>query len=237
MTWVSSAKIRVQKITQVAVAVHNLEMGVENYWAILGIGPFNIFHWEYPTVSERTYHGKPSWSREKICHAQLKNIEFELMEPVDGPSLYRDFLEERGEGIHHLQFLVPDLDEAARILVGEYGFTNLQTGSCGRTPRGCRYIYIYIEPLGCIWEVVECPEGICGSPTKRYPPASEASPAGVKVSEVRGVVIAVKDVRQTVENYSEILGIGPWRIYERSAPVSMTAGIMAGRPGLKTAWL
>jgi hypothetical protein len=126
---VSPAKVKVQRISQVAIAVHNLPLVVENYWKILGIGPWNIYAWEYPLVSSRTYHGQPAWSREKICHAMVGGVEFELMQPVDGPSLYRDFLKEHGEGIHHLQFLVSDFDETTRILTEEYGFTSLQTGS------------------------------------------------------------------------------------------------------------
>ncbi len=218
MTVVSPAKIKIEKITQIAVAVHNLDRGVENYWMILGVGPTNIFHWEYPTVWARTYGGQPSWSREKICHIQFKNVEFELMEAVEGPSLYRDFIEEHGEGLHHLQCLVPDLDETNRILINEYGFTGLQTGECGRTPKGCRYSYIYIKPLGCIWEFVACPEGICRGPTRRFPATDEPNPSKVKATEVRAAAIAVYDVRQTAENYWKILGIGPWTIYERGAP-------------------
>jgi catechol 2,3-dioxygenase-like lactoylglutathione lyase family enzyme len=211
---VSPAKVKVQKITQVAIAVYDLPMVVENYWKILGIGPWNIYAWEYPLVSSRTYKGQLAWSREKICHAMVGGVEFELMQPVDGPSLYRDFLEEHGEGIHHLQFLVSDFDETARILTGEYGFISLQSGSCGRTEKGCRYNYVYFEPLGCIWEVVDCEGGIGGRPTSRYPERVQDSPAKLTVNNISRVAIAVEDVQRTAESYWHTLGIGPWAIYE-----------------------
>jgi hypothetical protein len=218
MAEVSPARVKVKRITQVAVAVYNLPLVVENYWKILGIGPWNIYEWEYPTVWSRSYHGKPVWSREKICHAMVGDVEFELMQPVDGPSLYRDYLEEHGEGIHHLQFLVDDLDEVTRILTEEYGFESLQSGSCGRTEKGCRYNYIYIEPLGCIWEVVACPEGICSGPAIRYPEKLQASPAKLEAKKINQVAIVVRDVARTAASYWNILGIGPWAIYEWGEP-------------------
>jgi catechol 2,3-dioxygenase-like lactoylglutathione lyase family enzyme len=219
MNKTSPAKVKVQKITQVAIAVHNLPLVVENYWKILGIGPWNIFAWEYPIVARRTYHGQPAWSREMICHAMVGGVEFELMQPVDGPSLYRDFLEEHGEGLHHLQFWVNNFDEATRILIEEHGFTDLQSGSCGRTAKGCRYHYVHSESLGCIWEVVECEEGINGEPARRYPEGASDSPARLKTKSIDRVAIAVRDIQKTVENYWNILGIGPWAIYEWEEPV------------------
>jgi catechol 2,3-dioxygenase-like lactoylglutathione lyase family enzyme len=215
----SPAKVKVNRISQVAIAVNDLPLVVENYWSILGIGPWNIYAWEYPGVYQRTYHGQPAWAREKICHAMVGGVEFELMQPVDGPSLYRDFLTERGEGIHHLQFLVDDLDETVGILTGEHGFASLQSGSCGCSERGCRYNYLYLADLGCIWEVVECREGIAAEPTRRYSEAAAGSPAKLKVPAITEVAIAVRDLVKTARDYWNILGIGPWAIYDWEEPL------------------
>jgi catechol 2,3-dioxygenase-like lactoylglutathione lyase family enzyme len=213
-----SAKIKVDRISQIAVVVHNLPMVVENYWNIMGVGPWNVFNWDYPTVEKRTYHARPAWAREKICHAQLENVEFELMQPVDGPSVYGDALEEHGEGVHHLQFCVADLDETVRILTEDYGFPSIQSGVCGKTPKGCRYNYVYIEPLSCIWEVVQCTEGIRRGPDYRYPAEASPSPAEIKVTKFSSVAIVVRDARRTAESYRDILGIGPWEIYDLAPP-------------------
>ncbi|MBN1862361.1 MAG: VOC family protein [Dehalococcoidales bacterium] len=219
MSQPSPTKVKVSRISQVAIAVHDLPLVVENYWSILGIGPWNIYDWEYPGVYQRTYRGRPAWAREKICHAVVGGVEFELMQPVDGPSLYRDFLTERGEGIHHLQFLVDDLDETVGILTGEHDFVSLQSGSCGRSEKGCRYNYLYLAALGCIWEVVECPEGIAAEPARRYPETSAESPAKLKVPAITEVAIAVRDILKTAQDYWNILGIGPWAIYDWVEPL------------------
>ena len=145
----SQAKIKVNSITQIAFAVADLQKTMENYWSILGIGPWDVWDWEAPLVFDYKYHGKPAWSRAKMALTQLENVELELMEHVDGDTIYPDFIKEHGEGLQHLQFAADDLEETVRILTEEYGFPSLQSGRCGENGA---YNYIYIEPLHAIWE-------------------------------------------------------------------------------------
>jgi hypothetical protein len=52
----------------------------------------------------------------------------ELLQPVEGESVYRDFLNEHGEGLHHLGHVrVDDLDEAVQALE-KAGFPCIETG-------------------------------------------------------------------------------------------------------------
>ncbi|MFC2024181.1 VOC family protein [Chloroflexota bacterium] len=99
----------------------------ENYWNILGISPWEIYEWEAPLVYDHKYHGKLTWGREKMTLAQVGSVQLELMEPVDGDSVHRDFLMEHSKGLHHLNFLVDDVDETAEILADK-GFVSLQSG-------------------------------------------------------------------------------------------------------------
>lgn len=216
MAQISQAKIKVKKITQVAIVVKDLPMVAENYWDILGIGPWTIYNWEAPLVYDRTYHGEPAWAREKICHAQVGGVELELMQPVDGPSLYRDFLSEHGEGLHHLQFAADNLDETVGILTEEYGFPSLQSGRVGDIGA---YNYIDIKPLHAIWEPVQAGGSIGRGPDILYPDTKEPGPAKVRVDRINQVALVVKDLEKTALDYWNILGIGPWDIYEWTAPL------------------
>ena len=167
MATASPAKVQCKGINQIAIVVENLELVAENYWNILGIGPWAIFDWESPLVYDRRYRGEKAWAREKIALAQVGAVQLELVQPVDGPSIYRDFLVERGEGLHHMNFLVDDVDEAKRILVEE-GFPSLQSGKFGPKEQRGAYDYIDIKPLRAIWEPVHMPEEIGAVPTM-YP--------------------------------------------------------------------
>ena len=86
-----------------------------------------------------------------------------MVQPVEGPSIYRDWLEQRGEGFHHMNFLVDVVDEAAETLASE-GFPSLQSGRFEPREQRGAYNYIDIQPLKAIWEPVHIGEEIGGQP-------------------------------------------------------------------------
>ena len=163
MTQETPAKVKCKGINQIALVVENLETVAENYWNILGIGPWAIFKWQAPLVYDRKYHGKTVWAKEKIALAQVGDVQLELVQPVEGPSIYRDWLEQHGEGLHHMNFLVDDVDAAAEVLVGE-GFPSLQSGKFGPQEQKGAYNYFDIPPLRTIWEPVHIGEEIGAEP-------------------------------------------------------------------------
>lgn len=112
----SPSKVQVRELTQIAIAVNDLHMVADYYRKILGIGPWAIYDWEYPKVFDRTYRGKPSFAKEKIAIADVGGVELELMQPIGGDSIYRDFIDEHGEGLHHLQFKDENVEEVARVM-------------------------------------------------------------------------------------------------------------------------
>ena len=94
----------------------------------------------------------------------MGNVQLELVQPVDGPSIYRDWIDTHGEGLHHINFLVDDVDETAGVLVGE-GFPSLQSGKFGPKEENGAFNYIDIEPLRSIWEPVHVGENVGAEPT------------------------------------------------------------------------
>ncbi|MFC2063379.1 VOC family protein [Chloroflexota bacterium] len=169
MAQVSPARVKVKEIKQIAIAVKDIEKTVAAYWNILGIGPWEIRTWESPVVYDRKYRGKEITSVEKLAHAQVGSVELELCQPVKGDSIYQDFINEHGEGLHHLKFIVDDVDGAAAILAEE-GFPSLQSGHFGPPEERGGYSYIYIEPLHAVWEpVCRGKGGILPGETTRYP--------------------------------------------------------------------
>ena len=77
------------------------------------------------------------------------NIEIELIEPISGESGYSKYLEEHGEGLHHMMFEVPDLDEAVSLF-SQLGI-NVLFGGTGNRP-GTTWLHLdTIEMLG--WSI------------------------------------------------------------------------------------
>jgi methylmalonyl-CoA/ethylmalonyl-CoA epimerase len=89
----------------------------------------------------------------KLALAQVGGVQFELVEHIDGDSIYKEFLDEHGEGIHHMNFLVDDVDQTVAEMAKER-FPSLQSG---RFMDGA-YNYIDLQkPLKAIWEAVKIP--------------------------------------------------------------------------------
>ena len=157
----SPAKVKVEKINQIGMVVSDLEQVAKNFWNILGIGPWEIYDWEPPLIHDRKYQGKPSWARERIALVKVGGVQLELVQPVEGDSIYRDFLLEHGEGLHHMNFLVDDVDETAATLTRQ-GFPSIQNGYYGYGEQKSGFSYHPIEPLRTILEPVHIggPKGV-----------------------------------------------------------------------------
>lgn len=70
----------------------------------LGIGPWRIHTFASATVTERTYRGELADYVLKVCFADADNVVWEIMEPVEGPTILQEFLDQHGEGVHHVAF-------------------------------------------------------------------------------------------------------------------------------------
>lgn len=216
--------IRDSGVNQIAIAVKNIERACWDYWNYLGIGPWSIYNWEAPTVVGRTYHGKlATRAKEKIALTMVGNIQLELVSPVSGDSVYRDWIMERGEGLHHVNYLVPTVEQV--FTDGEAfeaaGFPQLQNARFGPAVGGGAFNYIdTMEGLHVIWEPVHNAEAGIGDPDKMIPPnANAVSPAKVKITRINQLAIAVKDLYQVAWNYWTLLGIGPWLVFNWEWPL------------------
>jgi len=96
------------------VVVRDMDKAIE-YYQSLGIGPFEPVT---TAVAEKKLRGKPADDvKFELRVARIGQIRLELIQPVEGESLHKEFLENKGEGINHLCFSVDDIDKEAAKLV------------------------------------------------------------------------------------------------------------------------
>ena len=101
---------------------------MENYQDTLGIGSWSLRTIDSSWMSDMTYRGRPVQHVFKVAHAKLGTMDLELIQPVEGDNIYSEFLEQSGEGLHHLGHVkVGNLDEAIQTLENA-GFPCLQSG-------------------------------------------------------------------------------------------------------------
>lgn len=135
---------------QIGVVVSDIEKARETWAKLLGLEPQPIIETEDWEHTRMTFRGKPSRGRAKLTFFRLENIVIELIQPLDGPSTWSDFLEKHGCGIHHIAFTTDDVDESARRILN-LGAVEEQKGLF----RGGGYIYLDARrSLGAILELL-----------------------------------------------------------------------------------
>lgn len=123
--------INIKELEQSGFIVPNVDKAVRELWATFGIGPWNIITLPAEVNNGATYYGKPAKYSFKAAFADVGSMQIELIEPLDGNSIYNDFLKETGGGFHHLGWYKPEsLDafhEAIKKLE-EAGFPCIMSG-------------------------------------------------------------------------------------------------------------
>ncbi len=114
---------------QVGVVVRDIEQSMAALTAIFGMGPFRVVESPPPGREEQQFnHGGPARFRMRQAFADLGSVELELIQPLEGQTIWSDFLAERGPGIHHIRFNVPD-EKALSAYLLEKGIGKTQEGA------------------------------------------------------------------------------------------------------------
>ena len=103
-------------VGQIGVVVRDLQKTIEEFWNTLGIGPWSIWTYDPGVVTDMTYLGEPVEYGIKIALAQAGAVQWEIIEPLWGESIYTEFLRERGEGLHHVAYFVDEEWRTAKDL-------------------------------------------------------------------------------------------------------------------------
>ncbi len=152
------ASAGISSIDQVAVVVRDLDAAMTRYAAQLGIGNWEVYTYGPHRCSTMTFRGQEQPYTMKLALAMVGNTQYELIEPLEGPTTYHEFLESRGEGLHHLGYIVDDIDaEIARMAA--LGYPLLQSGRGFGVDGDGAYAYFDSEHgLGCIVEAITPPK-------------------------------------------------------------------------------
>ena len=109
-------KLKINQVLQICVVVNDLQKSMKIYWDIFGIGPWHIMTFQPPRMTNMKLRGRPVQYSMKIAVAQLGNIQWELIQPLTGQNIYREFLVRHGEGVHHIAVDIGDYDKALAVL-------------------------------------------------------------------------------------------------------------------------
>jgi catechol 2,3-dioxygenase-like lactoylglutathione lyase family enzyme len=142
-------------LTQVAFIVRDIEKTKVKFAEFLGVPPPTVVDGGKFEITGTQYKGKPA--PDANCRmaffAAGPNVQIELIQPNGAKSVWQDYLDEHGEGLHHIAFEVKGMDD--KIRAGEqFGFSCVQRGKYGNA--GGEYAYLDArEDLKCYIELLE----------------------------------------------------------------------------------
>ena len=155
-------------VQQVALVVRDIDQTLEEYTSRLGIGPWWVRLYGPPGMTDMRIRGEDIPYSMKLAIAWTGNTMWELIEPVDGPSIYKEFLESHGEGMHHVLVEHDGLDfDTAIATFTERGCPPLMEGKIG----GVQFAYVETAgPLKTVLEIVRRSPGfVRPAPDYWYP--------------------------------------------------------------------
>ena len=125
---------------QIGIVVPNLDQSTQLLRDLFGLGPFKFIEWPNRPDSKYWFRGHEESIRIKQGFVQAGNLELELIQPLEGErNAYRQFLDAKGGGIHHVLFEVDDMDAVVAALEPK-GVRVLQAGT-GIRP-GTRWVLL-----------------------------------------------------------------------------------------------
>ncbi|HBE45947.1 MAG: VOC family protein [Spirochaetota bacterium] len=150
-------------VIQIAHVVRDIDKTMKYYWETFGIGPWDVYTFKPGTVRDQMVHGKPSDIVYLVAVTWRGDVQYELMQPVKGRSIYDECLETKGEGLHHIKLYYKDCQSALKKFK-EKGVEVIQSGKIDED----EFYYLDTEKaLGYVIEIGN--NGAIRAPERRYP--------------------------------------------------------------------
>jgi len=144
------------KFMHASIVVKDMEKAIK-YFEVLDVGPFPPFiggpgmAFSGKTVKEKQVDYDMDL---RLAKGDLGGVGFEIIQPLKGDTVYTEFLQKKGEGVHHLAFGVEDFDAEVEDMK-KRGFKIVQTGALGNV----RWAYFDTDKLGgMLIELCETPK-------------------------------------------------------------------------------
>jgi len=205
-----------KNISKISIIVRNLNEAIRTYYNGYGVGPWKVFEQKSSDSTDLFTNDKNKNYTNRIAYSYIGSTQLELIEPMDNSSIFYNFLDKEGEGIHHLGYETEDFEEVYKFFTNK-GLKLIHSGNWF----GNKFAYFDTgKDLKHIIEIYYVDDNF-----KKLPPLSiypqSISNNKIKKSffkKVRQVGIVVNDIKETVKTYHDKYGYGPWELYKYYSP-------------------
>jgi catechol 2,3-dioxygenase-like lactoylglutathione lyase family enzyme len=146
----------VNGVGQIGILVRDLDEALQTYGALRTVESWALYTYGPEFVPHLEYWGQPGRFSMRIALGGA-SPQVELIEPLDGPSIYHEWLALHGYGLHHLGFYVESLEVTIRAMT-DAGFAVMQTGTgYGAEGDGGFAYFDTLAETSVIFEAIEVP--------------------------------------------------------------------------------
>jgi Glyoxalase/Bleomycin resistance protein/Dioxygenase superfamily len=227
----------ITNITQFAIVTPNCDETVLQMQEALNLGPLKIWDFKHPEIFDTTIDGKPEAWTMKLAFGWLGGMQFEVIEPTGGATLYQEFLNRtKRAGVQHLlvdrgkvpypkmknqlaQAGMPIVNEAktnVAVKIGPFTLPPLPMFLAKSTSTIFGYASTF-DTLKTVIETSKYPPGVeprtgirMGVPS--YWSAGDKSkfeelPAESLITDIEGFVVLVQRLDDVKNNYTKLFGV------------------------------
>lgn len=142
--------IGTKAVAQIAIVVHDIEKTGQAFADLFGIEKPPAVHSGATEIAKAHYKGEPTDATCLMMFFDLENVQLELIQPDEKPSVWREVLDEQGEGIHHIAFQVKGAKERMAEFAAK-GYETTMYGNYGDASG----MYAYLDTVKDLKIVVE----------------------------------------------------------------------------------
>ncbi len=98
-----------------------------------------------PILRHTEVRGKPVHYTMLGAEVHCDPIDFEILQPIEGPSIYKEFLDQKGEGLHHVAVVARS--ENVDVTLQNFKKNDVDIMMSGRLGEGIHFYYMDTDPI------------------------------------------------------------------------------------------
>lgn len=221
-------------ITQISLAVRDLDSTMDLYYQAFGWAPWQVFDHVPPHHKNTELRGEAVNYSLRGVEVYVGSLNFELLQPLEGPNLWSEFMDRRGEGIASIATMFKEHADGNAMKDAFKETFDIDVSMKANIGDHIEYYYLDTEEtFGCLIESGSGHAIDFVKPVKVHPfPGAESGPSPISGIEypITQISITVRDLEAKMKAYHTAFGWGPWKIYEADGKTLMHHCEMRGEP-------
>ena len=221
-------------ITQVSLAVRDMDRLLDLYYETFGWAPWQVFRHAPPVHHATELRGLPVDYSMRGAEVYVGSLNFELLDAFQGPNLWSEFMERRGEGIASIATMFIEREDGDAVKTAFMKRFGIPVNMRAEIGDHIEYYYLETEEqFGCLIESGSGHAIDFVRPVKVHPHEGALpgpSPRSGLTYQIRQVSAVVRDLDAKMAAYVAAFGWGPWNVYESSRTGVLTDCTFRGEP-------